>query len=197
MKQSNFSVKLFTQTVLVFVLLSVLLTFVFTSAASAQDYRYKVQNDGEVFGYAAGGSAAYTNLLGAIFSDTQNYQGPSPMISNRDTLGSVFNFGTHSADSLITFFTLVQDTGAIFSSNTANNADGIAHMYTSQFFLPDGTGALFVGFEDLYGGGDYDRNDVMAIFTNVVMAPVPEPSSIAMLLAGLGLLGFTRGSFLS
>jgi len=194
MKQSNFS----TGSMLILTsLIIVFLTFGLASAASAQDYRYKVQNDGEVFGYAAGGSAAYTNLLGAIFSDTQNYQGPSPMISNRDTLGSVFNFGTHSAGSFITFFDIVPDTYNVFSSNLANNSDGIAHMYTSQFFLPDGTGALFVGFEDLYGGGDYDRNDVMAIFTNVVMAPVPEPSAIAMLLAGLGLLVFKRDSFLS
>ena len=48
MKQSNFSVKLFTQTGLVFVLLSLLLTFVFTSVASAQDYRYTVAKDDDL-----------------------------------------------------------------------------------------------------------------------------------------------------
>lgn len=194
MRQRNFSTG---SGLILASLVIVFLTFGLASAASAQDYRYHVQKDGEVFGYASGGSAAYTNLLGAIFSDTQNDQGQSPMLSNRDPLGSTLNFGSHSAGSLITFFDIVPDTYNVFSSNLANNSDGIAHMYASQFYLPDGTGALFVGFEDLYWGGDYDRNDVMAIFTNVVMVPVPEPSSIAMLLAGLGLLGFTRSSFLS
>ena len=64
MKQRNFSagsMLILTSLIIVF------LTFGLASAASAQDYRYTVQNDGEVFGYAAGGSAAYTNLLGAIF----------------------------------------------------------------------------------------------------------------------------------
>jgi len=68
--------------------------------------------------------------------------------------------------------------------------------------LPNGslsafTPVIFMGFEDLMGGGDMDFNDNMAMFSNVIMVPVPEPSAIAMLLAGLGLLGFTRSSFLS
>ena len=200
MKQSNFSVKLFTQTGLVFVLLSLLLTFVFTSAASAQDYRYIVAKDGMVSGFFGGQTAAYDSDLSLI---AEGYPDTDQHISNHVAkLGEMTTFGWYEAGTELTFKLFVHNTGDTFYSNTAMNPDGLEHARAFQFALPNGslsafTPVIFMGFEDLMGGGDMDFNDNMAMFSNVIMMPVPEPSSIAMLLAGLGLLGFTRNAFLS
>jgi len=51
--------------------------------------------------------------------------------------------------------------------------------------LPDGTKAVYVGFEDILGGGDLDFDDSTAIFTNVQISPVPEPETYAMMIVGL------------
>jgi hypothetical protein len=48
-----------------------------------------------------------------------------------------------------------------------------------------------LGFNDIYGGdADYDDFVVGVKFTSTV-APVPEPQTLAMVLAGLGLIGFS------
>lgn len=200
MKQSNFSVKLFTQTGLVFVLLSLLLTFGLASAASAQDYRYTVAKDGMVSGFFGGQTAAYDSDLSLI---AEGYPDTDRHISNHVAkLGEMTTFGWYEAGTELTFKLFVHNTGDTFYSNTAMNPDGLEHARAFQFALPNGslsvfTPVIFMGFEDLLGGGDMDFNDNMAMFSNVVMVPVPEPSAIAMLLAGLGLLGFTRNAFLS
>lgn len=200
MKQNNFSVKLFTQTGLVFVLLSLLLTFVFTSAASAQDYRYTVAKDGMVSGFFGGQTAAYDSDLSLI---AEGYPDTDRHISNHVAkLGEMTTFGWYEAGTELTFKLFVHDTGDTFYSNTVMNPDGMEHARAFQFALPNGTlsaftPVIFMGFEDLLGGGDMDFNDSMAMFSNVIMVPVPEPSSVAMLLAGLGLLGFTRNAFMS
>lgn len=194
MKQSNFSVKLFTQT-----LLSLLLTFVFTSAASAQDYSYRVARDGFVMGFFAGQTAAYDSDLSVIAA---GYPDSGQHIGNHTSdVGDKTIFGWYRAGTELTFKLDVHNTGDTFYSDTALNPDGISHTKAFQFSLPLGpfyelVPITFMGFEDLLGGGDMDFNDSMAMFSNVVMVPVPEPSSIAMMLAGLGLLGFTRSSFL-
>jgi hypothetical protein len=53
----------------------------------------------------------------------------------------------------------------MFFSIGAANPDGAAHMIS----LDSGV----VGFEDLWGGGDFDFNDVVVAFKNVPIVPVP------------------------
>ena len=52
--------------------------------------------------------------------------------------------------------------------------------------MPAGT---YVAFEDLNDGGDLNYFDETFVFTNVTTA-VPEPGNVALLMAGLGLMGF-------
>ena len=59
-----------------------------------------------------------------------------------------------------------------------------------------GTFDYILGFNDIYGGdADYDDFVVGVKFTSAVVppvvAPVPEPQTYAMLLAGLGLVGLS------
>ena len=83
----------------------------------------------------------------------------------------------------------VVNTGYVWHTGSgAGNADGLAHANVIYNYGGE-AGRTFVGFEDLYGGGDKDYNDHMFSFTNV--SAVPEPETYAMLLVGLGLVGFT------
>ena len=195
MKQSNSG--LFFIAVSMFILF---LTFGLASIASAQDYRYTVAKDGMVSGFFGGQTASYDSDLSLI---AEGYPDTDRHISNHVAkLGEMTTFGWYEAGTELTFKLFVHDTGDTFYSNTAMNPDGMDHARAFQCALPNGslsafTPVIFMGFEDLMGGGDMDFNDSMAMFSNVIMVPVPEPSAIAMLLAGPGLLGFTRGSFLS
>ncbi len=51
-------------------------------------------------------------------------------------------------------------------NGSSNNADGYPHMIA---FFPDNSQYIIVGFEDIYGGGDRDCNDVMFVVDVGVM----------------------------
>jgi hypothetical protein len=84
----------------------------------------------------------------------------------------------------------------------SRNADGIDHAYVRM-----GRSSVTVGFEDLYGGGDRDYNDTIYRITGATMSPrlvggpsaapsgersrsVSEPTAVALILSGMGLLGY-------
>jgi len=87
-------------------------------------------------------------------------------------------------------FGLALDTpNGVFYSQTGLNADGVQH--SAAILDRDAQGNLIdcsyiVVWEDLYGGGDVDYNDIAIRFGGVTA--VPEPGSIA-LLSCLGIVG--------
>lgn len=48
----------------------------------------------------------------------------------------------------------------VFYNGKANNKDNFQHMIA---FFPDNSQYIIIGFEDLYGGGDQDCNDLMFV----------------------------------
>ena len=50
--------------------------------------------------------------------------------------------------------------GNVFYNGKANNADNFQHMIA---FFPDNSQYIIIGFEDMYGGGDQDCNDLMFV----------------------------------
>jgi hypothetical protein len=109
-------------------------------------------------------------------------------------MGDFVILGSVNAGDILTFQLNVLSTGDTWHSDKTLNSDGLQHTYSTPFSgdiangIPAGT---YVGFEDLYGGGDFDYDDEAFVFTNISISPVPEPESYIMLLAGLVLLVFT------
>ena len=91
------------------------------------------------------------------------------------------------------------DTGFTYYSDRSLNPDRINHVYATPFaggvihsFNPVSfPGGIFVGFEDLHGGGDLNYNDLTFVFTNAAVGPsvVPVPAALPLFASVLGLGG--------
>lgn len=85
----------------------------------------------------------------------------------------------------------------LWSSRSDDNADSLDHMVTWQIRSDsheDLHGAFVIAWEDLYGGGDRDFNDlVLLVKGDVALAAVPIPAALWLFGSGLlGLLAATR-----
>lgn len=153
-----------------------------TASAALVPYAgsFTVGQAGSVEATFLGHTAAYSNDL--FFSvDGVNW---SFIFNNHSTpVGQTVSLGNFAAGTELLFSIYVNNTGdTFFSGNGSNNADGLVHVASET--IGDVT---YVGFEDLYGGGDLDYDDVRYSFKNVTA--VPEPETWAMMVAGLGLAG--------
>lgn len=128
-------------------------------------------------GYAAG----FFNVVGTSFNDWINFSLPSPSsgtgnsnVINLSTYGSVV-FDTFELWNTVTS-SLITD--ALPGSSTASSS-------VVLFFA----GETVPGSYQLRIGGYSDVDGSYA--GQILVSPVPEPETFAMLLAGLGLLGFS------
>lgn len=164
---------------------TILFVILMLTGGFANSARFEVAKDGEVGAYFVGATASYTNLLTVGFGVEPFSVMPS-INNHTSNFADYTSFGNQTAGNTVTFFDYVLDTNSVWSNDVGRNYDGFNHMFYSPFTLPNGIPALFVGFEDLYGGGDRDYDDVMAIFVNV--SPVPEPETYLMFMIGLAAL---------
>jgi hypothetical protein len=115
-------------------------------------------------------------------------------------IGTSMNLGAFAAGKELIFKLLVLPTGDIFyTGDGSRNLDGLVHAV-----MDSSAGQVLVGFEDLYGGGDLDYDDLVFAFTNVAPATSPggggattgsvegvdEPGTLLMLGGGLSMLVF-------
>lgn len=172
---------------IMFVVILISATFGVASGAGAAVF--KVAETGNVWAVFNGATAGYTNLGMADFSDGPNILvgSPLPAVSNKVNIGTIYYFGYHEKDSIVTFSNYVVNTGETWHSQTDLNVDQFQHFKYEQHFNQNMVPVLHVNWEDLYGGGDRDWNDNTMSFYNVTSA-VPEPSTLMMLLIGLGLI---------
>lgn len=143
-----------------------------------------VATTGNVTATFQGQTAGYDSIL---FLDSPG--GPIDIFHNHlSPVGSTFDLGTFTAGTELIFGIRVLTTGDTFYSGAASrNPDGIFHNQVDEDLIP---GETFVGFEDIFGGGDKDYDDNNFSFTNTRVGTVPEAGATLPLLAGVvGLMG--------
>lgn len=146
-----------------------------------------VANTGNVTATYLGHTAGYTNELYLYLPVNSN----GVIFNNHTTpVGTTFDLGTFTAGTELEFAIYVLNTGETFYSGPGiRNPDGLAHVKTDDAIVAP---EIWVGFEDLLGGGDMDFDDVQFKFSNVASASelpsVPEPTTVALLGLGLGSL---------
>ena len=147
-----------------------------------------VQTTGDVQAIFLGHSAAFSNDL--FLDSPANSLG---VIFNNQTtpVGTMVNLGTFTAGTELVFRIHVNDTGFDFFTGPGNrNPDGIPHAVVDDQFAPN---MSRVSFEDLFGGGDSDFDDINFAFTNTVSTtPIPEPATFLLVGAGLGVMALKR-----
>ena len=155
---------------------------------------------GPIGAYFYGSTAGYTDTLSLLVNGVMTPESSIGLLNNHtSSAGDFVVLGYANAGDVLTFQLNVLNTGKTWYSDESLNVDGINHTYSTSFSgdvthsIPGGT---YVGFEDLYGGGDSDYDDEAFVFTNIshtstLVSPVPEPETYAMLLVGLGLMAFT------
>jgi hypothetical protein len=138
---------------------------------------------GEVDVWFAGSDSAYDHRLFLVDStlDDSFFATESTDVGTNRSLGS-FSSGTE-----LTFMLDVLTTGdRFFTGRAARNPDRVVHAigeaWAGSSAIP-ATGML-IRFEDLFGGGDRDFNDLVFVVSNVSTSATPEPTTMA--LVGLG-----------
>lgn len=154
---------------------------------------------GPIGAYFHSSSADYTNTLSLLVNGVITPQSSIGLLNNQtSSAGDFVILGYANAGDVLTFQLNVLTTGETWYSDKSSNVDAVNHTYSTSFSgdaaydIPGGT---YVGFEDMYGGGDSDYNDEVFVFTNIShtatpVSPVPEPGIYAMLLVGLGMVAF-------
>ncbi len=145
---------------------------------------YEVSKDGYlIFPDASSPISIYDPSSKAVRTET------APLLP-----GDFVDLGRFSSGTLLDFFLIANgadDGTTTYSTQSSLNPDGIDHVVAFAYGLKDSP-YLLLGFEDLYGGGDKDFNDVLFAIdigkVNIAsLTATPEPSTVLIL---VGLITF-------
>ena len=168
--------------------------------------KIKLNTAADVRAYFVGEGAGYHNTLGfnsqggststfgsdpkLIFPDASERSGTTRTTSEPLKSGDFVNMGNFSANTQLNFFLIANGASGGTTTYSTNhiNPDNLIHAVA--FTLP-GTPYLLIGFEDLYGGGDRDYNDILFTLdvgrANIDHLSSPEPTTGLILLGFIGL----------
>ncbi|MCP5516919.1 MAG: DUF4114 domain-containing protein [Verrucomicrobiales bacterium] len=125
--------------------------------------------------------------------DTVRRTGNAPLLP-----GDFVDLGTLDGGTLLDFFLIADGANGgknVYSTQTSVNPDGINHVVAFSYALPDSP-YLIIGFEDLYGGGDQDYNDLLFAVdigaANIKALTANSEPGLAFILGGFGLLAWWR-----
>ncbi len=178
----------------------------------------KVASAGEVWVEYLGSSAGYTNSLmfgdQVLFSNRDWWQQADALGGNyvkgngcgtldcqqysRSQTGDTLSLGLWDAHTVLDFSLLTltrrwtaEADAMIYQTGSADlNPDGVAHAFARTFWDAD-LDLMYtdIGFEDIWGGGDEDYNDIMfRAYNTYDPLPITEPSSLALLAIPLMLM---------
>lgn len=143
------------------------------------------------FNTAGGGVTSGNPLL--IFPDASSggtRTGSEPLLA-----GDFVDLGSFAAGTKLDFFLIANGASGgnqVFSTDGSVNPDGINHVVS---FAALSGSYLLIGFEDLFGGGDRDFNDVLFAVdigarNLATLTAANEPAAVAILAAFLGVGGW-------
>jgi hypothetical protein len=186
--------------------------------ANAAAYSFAAIADGDLTAYFMPSTGSYQSALGVKVNGSVVGSGALPMGSTPDFVSHDFG-AVAAGDTIEFFIDTYDTVsgGAYlgrYFSDIGDNADGLQHVWAAyhpdQWYLgpagvPEG---VFIGFEDMTTGdvsGDFNYADYTFVVPNLLVgsgtgvpapprppapsAAVPEPSTWALMIGGLGLVG--------
>lgn len=170
--------------------------------------RLTLQNDYQARAYFIQEDAGYHNSFGFVSTDTAGRvdrklifpdasQGSRRSKSTPLKSGDFVDFGNFTGGTKLDFFLIADGANGganVFSTDAATNPDGVRHVLSHAFADRDSP-YLMLAFEDIYGGGDEDFNDLIvaldigaANVQNVIKTVgAPEPTTFVTLAAFVAL----------
>ncbi len=150
-------------------------------------YQFDDRFIGQSFTIPGTATAAGTRGFGAIFIDVENAGSSSIEYFGHDTSGNEVSLGTYNVPTGASG--QPQFLGVLFDQPVVTDVN--LTVGTNTLFNFDGNSFQSFGPENLAHGTDLVATDDFVFAEPTMAAAIPEPSSYIMMLAGLGLLGFT------
>lgn len=141
-------------------------------------------------------SLIFPNASSIVSYLSQGTQGIKRTTSAPLLPGDFVDLGTFKSGSQLDFFMIADGANNgknVYTANASSNPDKINHVVA---FALENSPYLIVGFEDLFGGGDRDFNDLLFAVeigaSNVAaLIATPEPAAWLTMLGLFGYVGWT------